>query len=106
MHDLLSQPFKRLAPRRPVPAPPLNETARKPLLSNKVDNVLFVWNHNAARSIMAEGLLNSLGKDHFKADSAGSQPAGTVNPFALKTLTALHIQSGARKSDGHRCASP
>ena len=55
----------------------------------KVYNVLFVCTHNSARSIMAEGLLNSMGRGSFKAWSAGSQPVGVVNPFALKTLASL-----------------
>jgi len=66
----------------------------------KVYNVLFVCTHNSARSIMAEGLLNSLGKGHFKAWSAGSQPGGTVNPFALKTLATLRIASDGYRSKG------
>lgn len=73
----------------------------------KVYNVLFVCTHNSARSIMAEGLMNSLGRGHFKAWSAGSQPGGTVNPFALKTLTRLHIPSdGYRSKDWNEFAQP
>jgi arsenate reductase (thioredoxin) len=67
-------------------------------MSDKVYNVLFVCTHNSARSIMAEGILNSLGRGRFKGFSAGSHPGGVVNPFALKTLTAMHIPSDGYSS--------
>lgn len=76
-------------------------------MSDKVYNVLFICTHNSARSIMAEGLLTSMGGGRFKAYSAGSQPGGTVNPFALKTLKAFHIPSdGYRSKDWNEFAQP
>ena len=69
-------------------------------MNDKVYQVLFICTHNSARSIMAEGLLNSMGQGRFKAYSAGSQPGGAVNRFALKTLETLHLPtSGYRSKD-------
>jgi arsenate reductase len=37
--------------------------------------VLFVCNHNAGRSQMAEALFNALAPSDVRAESAGSEPA-------------------------------
>lgn len=76
-------------------------------MSVKIYNVLFVCTHNSARSIMAEGLLNSLGRGRFRAFSAGSHPGTSVNPFALSTLAKLHVPTdGFRSKDWDEFAQP
>lgn len=67
-------------------------------MSDKVYNVLFICTHNSARSIIAEGLLNSAGRGRFVAYSAGSQPRGEVHPLALATLTRLQLPTEGYRS--------
>ena len=61
-------------------------------------NVLFLCTGNSARSILAEGIMNSRGKPTFTAFSAGSQPTGTVRPEALRQLDAARITTQGLRS--------
>jgi len=66
-------------------------------MSDTPHHVLFVCARNSARSIMAEGILNALGRGRFRASSAGSAPSGIVEPLALEALADMGLPT-----DGYR----
>lgn len=69
-------------------------------MDDKVYNVLFICTGNSARSVIAEGLMNELGRGRFRAYSAGSHPKGTVHPLALQTLATHRIPTDGFRSKG------
>src|SRR5512138_1728569 len=67
-------------------------------MSERVYNVLFLCTGNTARSILAESILRKDGRRNFRAFSAGSQPKGIVNPFAIKVLDRLDYPTDGLRS--------
>jgi arsenate reductase len=62
--------------------------------------VLFVCTGNAARSQMAEGLANHLGRGRVVADSAGTFPAGMVMRHAVAVMQERGIDISSHFSKG------
>ena len=60
-------------------------------MTDRIYNVLFLCTGNTARSILAESIMRRYGQGRFRSFSAGSQPKGQVNPFALKVLASAQL---------------
>jgi arsenate reductase len=58
-------------------------------------SVLFVCVHNAGRSQMAAAWLTHLAGDRVEVRSAGSAPAGSVNPAAVEAMKEVGIDMSA-----------
>jgi len=63
-----------------------------------VKNVLVLCTGNSCRSVMAEALINHMGKGKYQAFSAGSFPAGYVHPKSIATLNRHGIDAGEPRS--------
>jgi len=61
------------------------------MTDEKAFNVLFLCTHNSARSILAESIIDYVGRGKFKGYSAGSHPVARVNPLAIETLRNLGL---------------
>jgi len=62
--------------------------------------VLFLCTHNSARSIVAEAILNHIGKGRFQAYSAGSSPRANQQPnhLGLQVLQSAGIATAGLRS--------
>ncbi len=61
-------------------------------------NVMFLCTGNSARSIMAEAIMNNLGRANFTAYSAGSHPAGVVRAEAIKQIASAGLETANLRS--------
>ena len=70
-------------------------------------NVLFLCTHNSARSIMAEAILEKVGKGKFHAYSAGSEPSRAPVRDVMERLKVLgHDVSKLRSKSWHEFTGP
>ena len=67
-------------------------------MADKIYNVLFLCTGNSARSILAESLLNTLGRGKFRGFSAGSFPKGEVHPMAMELLERMNLPTTGLRS--------
>ena len=76
-------------------------------MTGKPINVLVLCTGNSARSVLAECLINDLGRGKWKAFSAGSHPTGKVNPLSMEVLKENgHPAEGLRSKSWDEFAAP
>lgn len=63
--------------------------------------ILFLCVANSARSQLAEGLAKSILKKNIHVESAGSEPSGTVQPWAIKSLKEINIDISQNSSKSY-----
>ncbi len=61
-------------------------------------NLLVLCTGNSARSILGEVLFNTLGEGRVRAFSAGSNPAGAINPGAVRLLRKQKVDMSSLRS--------
>ncbi len=66
-------------------------------MNDRIKTVLFVCVHNSGRSQMAEAFFNKLAGGKAQALSAGTQPAGEVNPVAVEAMKEAGINIAGSK---------
>jgi arsenate reductase (thioredoxin) len=59
--------------------------------------VLFVCNHNAGRSQMAQAFFERDGPEDVRAESAGSDPAARLWPGVVEAMSEVGIELGDRR---------
>ena len=76
-------------------------------MTDRAYNVLFLCTGNSARSVLAETILNRVGRGTFRAFSAGSTPKGEVHPQTIALLQTLgYDTSGLRSKSWDEFAVP
>jgi arsenate reductase (thioredoxin) len=60
--------------------------------------ILFVCVENAGRSQMAEGFFKKYAPSGYRAASAGTRPAGEINPIAVQAMKEVGIDISSQKS--------
>ncbi len=68
------------------------------MMGERIYNVLFLCTGNSARSVLAESLLNALGRGRYRAFSAGSYPKGQVHPLAIDLLKRRNLPTEGLRS--------
>jgi arsenate reductase len=68
--------------------------------------ILFLCVANSARSQMAEGLAKKIFGDKAEIESAGSEPSGKVNPFAIQVLKEVGVDISKNRSKSWKDLPP